>query len=414
MTRSNIPNSSDFSSFSSNSDFSDSNFSLDSNGLNGPIGIISAQTPIFTGMASKSLRGFQGKSPSALLTAWRRFTDPFFKSVDHMKVVKNQAMWCMFQVSDSHAEIHQSLRNGRHSWKKVVPCGSVHQCPICSGIARRKKAILIQKLINEHLKHGGGVALLTVTAPFYRDDSLDFAVDGLLNSIKGFWSSRARKDICQRLGMIGSIRNLEITWGRENGWHPHSHFLLFVDDEFDCSDLEYAFYPVWKTYVEKRIGRTPSPKHGVNVVRGETAAEYLVKSGLEDKPDLAREITHAHTKSAKGERLTQWGILSKAADDEINRDFWLRLLSDYVIATHGRHTVSRFDSLMKFYGIDKKEQDAIVEHEFETVLKARVPYELYRKIYAKYLLEDALAIFDAGGDLENLIEFVESHSCTSE
>lgn len=413
MTKPFSPNSSDFSSISPVSINSGDVFSSVSNDLGACSVTERAETPIFTGVDARLLSVSKESPLWAILKTLRRHIPDINISRNHMVQVKNKPKWCMFHVAGLYAEIHQRVSTGKHKWSQVVRCKSVHQCPICSVIERRKKAVLIQHLINQHLKCGGGVAMLTVTAPFYQDDSLEFAIDGLLSSVKGFWDSRARRNATQRLGMIGSIRNLEITWGRENGWHPHSHFLLFIDDEFDCADLEYEFYPIWKNYVEKRLGRTPSKKHGVNVVRGETAAEYLSKAGFDSAPDLPKEITHAHCKLAKGDRFTPFGLLEQVELDALNRNSWIRLWMDYVCATHGRHTISRFDSLLKFYGVSKQDQEEIISRNTETVLKARVPEPLYRKIYANDLLGPVLGIFDAGGDLEDVYTLLGESSLVS-
>src|SRR5205085_2664419 len=39
--------------------------------------------------------------------------------------------------------------------------------------------------------------------------------------------TRRARELAVRAGIVGAIRSLEVTHGEINGWHPHTHELLF-------------------------------------------------------------------------------------------------------------------------------------------------------------------------------------------
>ena len=51
------------------------------------------------------------------------------------------------------------------------------------------------------------------------------------------WLIKTVKKIFKEMGYIGQIRGYEVTHGRKgtnNGWHPHFHFLQFVQVKGGC------------------------------------------------------------------------------------------------------------------------------------------------------------------------------------
>ena len=53
------------------------------------------------------------------------------------------------------------------------------------------------------------------------------------------------------------MRVLQIKWSRENGWHPHYHFLLLwgADVELDESSVARLLQEKWMSSIERRSGR---------------------------------------------------------------------------------------------------------------------------------------------------------------
>jgi len=328
------------------------------------------------------------------------------------KSVKNRAKYCMRYLVGDSAEIREQIKNdlptGLHRWGAVQVCGDIHQCSFCTGIKRARRAAVIQSLINRHLKANGSVLLLTLTVPHTSADSLTDTIGGLSASVDSFWQARGTKSLLSNHGFIGSVRNLEITYGDENGWHPHTHILLFLEDEVSNAVLESELYPVWRRFVEKRMGRIPSKEHGLDVIQGESAADYIAKAGISASKDLAKEVTHAHTKLAKGARLTPFGILARL-EEPVDRDKWFGLWCEYCVATQGRHAIGRFETLKKFFGLEPDDEERIASAGAVSVLKTLVAKPVYDQLYSRGLLGDALSIFNGGGNLADLFQLLKGN-----
>src|SRR5690606_25388944 len=99
---------------------------------------------------------------------------------------------------------------------------------------------------------------------------------------------RAAKNVRDFLGLKGTVRALEVTYGA-NGFHPHFHVLLFLDKSWTNHGVQEAFTPLWQNAC--RLARLPIPSlaHGCRVDDGSYAAKYASKWGLES------EMTKGHS-----------------------------------------------------------------------------------------------------------------------
>jgi len=367
--------------------------------------------PINTGMAPQivTLPSNAAKTPLyAGLTALRRYTPSLMEWGG--RSVKNRAKWCLCTVLGSFAEIREIVTDGKasgsHKFGQLRPCKSVHTCMNCSRWIRSQRAALLQAGINRHLLAGGSVVMLTVTVRHSRSDSLLSSLDGLASAFNGFWKSRAVREICAESGLIAQVKNVEVTFGDANGWHPHNHILMFVRDGVVPADLSDALFPHWRNYVEKRMGRKVSREHGLNVIGGESAADYILKSGIAPEKDLALEITHSHRKLAKGGRFTPFGILAELGSGD--RSF-LPLWCEYAVAIHGRPLITGLDRLLKFYDISDDEQSLIIDalSVDESILKDLIDSDLWSQIYKANLLDDVIALYNSGkGDLQKIVDLL--------
>ena len=307
--------------------------------------------------------------------------------------MKNRTRSCMKFVAGGYASIRESKRNGegtgRHFWSSLMTCKSVHLCPICSIRRRSFKAAEVQHCINGWLRDGGAVSLVTLTFPHRREDSLIDLTDRMLEANRSFIGHRTVREIWDCIGFFEAIRNIEFTWGTDNGFHPHTHQLWFTESEIDPDELKGSLFPQWEAACIRRGLRAPDYEHGMDIRCGESAAEYLAKTGIGPDKDLAKEITHSHCKLARGERLTPMGITARLGDDPL----YMRLWCEYAVATHRRHVISRFPKLKNRYGTpDLNEDDLNV-----SILKTLVSPEDYSLIYSKDLLWEALKVFNDGG-----------------
>ena len=102
---------------------------------------------------------------------------------------------------------------------------------VCGAKVVERRRGEIQQAMAQHRACGGEVHLLTLTAPHTRFDVLEELQAKLGKALNGFLADKTVKKIFKEMGYIGQIRGYEVTHGRKglnNGWHPHFHFLQFV------------------------------------------------------------------------------------------------------------------------------------------------------------------------------------------
>ena len=133
----------------------------------------------------------------------------------------------------------------------------------------------------QHRACGGEVHLLTLTAPHTRFDVLEELQAKLGKALNGFLADKTVKKTFKEMGYIGQIRGYEVTHGRKgtnNGWHPHFHFLQFVQVKGDAAQLmdwKTRLYLRWDAYCQKAGLGSPSFQHGIDLRDGSFADRYI-------------------------------------------------------------------------------------------------------------------------------------------
>ncbi|OZJ72214.1 hypothetical protein CEO93_28265, partial [Klebsiella pneumoniae] len=102
---------------------------------------------------------------------------------------------------------------------------------------------------------------------------------------------RPRAESMPFLGYIGRIANLEVTFGKQNGPHPHEHHLWFFRRELPARAINLLrdrLFDAWATACKAvglpaplktvKVGKTV--KHlGLDIRKALSAQEYLTKFG---------------------------------------------------------------------------------------------------------------------------------------
>lgn len=182
-------------------------------------------------------------------------------------------------------------------------CGSVWWCPLCaSKIAERRRSELV-KAVSVARASGLQVLMMTCTVPHGIGDDVNEINTKMLSAWRKMIDSRAGKNMKKLLGIEGTIRAFEVTYG-QNGFHPHFHILIFAQPDFTVQSFQNGFYPLWLNACIKAGLPAPSERHGLRVDDGSKAERYVAKWGLED------EMTKSHLKTSRGEKgQTPWDFL---------------------------------------------------------------------------------------------------------
>ncbi|MDP3425701.1 MAG: hypothetical protein Q8S32_18315 [Burkholderiaceae bacterium] len=198
-------------------------------------------------------------------------------------------------------EIKISTESARAFFSGFQACGSVWICAVCAPKVTERRKVEVAQAVELAKAQGLKVMLLTGTAPHGLGDDVRVVLAALKKGWKNTSCGRKAQALRQEIGLVGSIRVLETTYG-ENGFHPHFHALLILDTKMTPAQVEEAWWPLWRDGCIKAGLGEPSRKHGLKVEDGSRAAEYLTKWGME------HELTKGHLKKGKTS-LTPWDLM---------------------------------------------------------------------------------------------------------
>jgi hypothetical protein len=235
----------------------------------------------------------------------------------------------------------------------VVTCGSGWLCPVCCmkiAEARRKELSAGLVCLVKDLK--GRAHLLTFTAP--HSDQVELA--GFLvrfdKARARFRNSRTYKRVSEDISRIGTASSAEVTYG-VNGWHPHLHDILFSRASLTDAQINDLKSEWCKQLLRAGLGERSKLNdmlaHALDVRGGEDAADYITKYGREETWGITSELTRQHTKEARGEHVTPFGLLALAVEGRAapgGRDPRL-LFREFAAATFGKRLLTFSPGLRK-------------------------------------------------------------------
>jgi hypothetical protein len=248
----------------------------------------------------------------------------------------------------------QKTSNGTR-WSGVSVCGSVWACPVCSMRIMMERQQQVMAAMSKHRSRGGSVMMSTITFSHHKFDSLKGTIERFSKALSRMKASRKYKNLKKTIGFKGSIRALEITHG-SNGWHPHTHDLIFIDSSLSPSEIlafQESLFDLWLQFCKKYNLGLPTKEHGVKVDfrQDDNCADaigaYITKWG--------NEITSSHTKVSKGSSRSPWQILETLSVWNYSD---AKLWREYVEAMHGRAMLHWSKGLKDDLGVnDLSDQD---------------------------------------------------------
>ncbi len=220
--------------------------------------------------------------------------------------------------------------DGQTAWfKGLEVCGSVWVCPVCAARLSERRREELQATINSAVRQGGGVLLLTLTFPHGISDSLSQTLPAFASAIRRFKSGKAWQQLKRHYGLLGSAKALEVTHG-QNGWHPHSHELLFTKRPLNKARrkmLENALYVLWRGATSACGLPEPTRAHGVDLQGATRAAQYVGKWGF------SSELLRTQAKDGKQKGRNPWALLRDYALGDKRAG---RLFQEYAAVFKGR------------------------------------------------------------------------------
>lgn len=253
-------------------------------------------------------------------------------------------------------------------------CYSVWNCPICSmTITEGRRTELKQGLAN-WIDTGGHAYLVTFTNSHHRGDNLADLLPSQKKAFVRFWSKRKVKEMLKRLGYNGRIVATEVTWGEQNGWHPHYHMIFFFDHQVDPNGLQSFLALEWQDACIKAGLKAPDLIHGVDVRNGTYAAKYVSKWGLEE------EVTKGHLKKGLNGSLTPFDLLRGASTN----NHYKTLFKEFADVFKGKQQLVWSKGLKELLGIKQVTDEELIEETEKTSIEVRELGDMIWGLVLKY------------------------------
>ena len=143
------------------------------------------------------------------------------------------------------------LKNNKGHSKRLLRCGYVHLCPICSAIQDKKIIKKVRPLVNLLQQHDGDVHLITFTLRHNRSHSLEELTEVLNKSVKEIKTSYPFKKYYSSKDRLFSLSKYEVSWSEDYGFHPHCHLQIGTTNQTPLKLIESEFKTKWIEIVTK-------------------------------------------------------------------------------------------------------------------------------------------------------------------
>ena len=255
---------------------------------------------------------------------------------------------------------------GRESWhyKGLATCGSVWVCPLCASKIQERRRGEVAQAVLYGVAIGRAPVMASFTFPHRVDQPLAMLLRLQSEAIKKLRESRGYVATMHRVGNAGRIRALEVTHGL-NGWHPHTHELLFVDPKMPPAWLREVLADLWLKACTKvglfRPGYDDEAaflRYSVDVRAGdEGVADYLAKLDDQSKWTTAHELTKSSSKQGKRTGQHPFALALNASTSA--------LFVEYVQAMKGQRQLVWSRGLKAAVGIEERSDEEVAAEETE-------------------------------------------------
>ena len=298
------------------------------------------------------------------------------QSVARRILPKERVSKCLRQlVNKSEVEVWKHRKTEKAFYNGLVVCGSVWTCPVCAAKISERRRLELKQAFDKQKDNGGYVALLTLTIRHKKTDRLKDTLKKFSDALNKFRSGKRYQKLRERMNMIGSIRDFEITYSEKNGFHPHIHLALFYLNAVDLREIEKEMYELYSKACEK-FGLSTLRGIGLDLQSGDQANDYLAKYGTWS---LEQEMSKSHIKKGKMGSYTPFDFLRATLHDD--DDKWLKLFKEYAEALKGKTQLFWSPGLKKHFAIGEKSDEQLAqEKQEEADLLGAIKYDTWKFI----------------------------------
>lgn len=321
----------------------------------------------------------------AMKTAPDRFPGDVYRTID--------CTW----VRIAELSMVRPMDRASYHYKGLATCGNVWVCPICSAkIQERRRQEVEQAIAWAAVQERTGY-VVSFTFPHRLDQPLKELLKMQRDALHHMRKSKGYRALMERCKDAGRIRSLEVTHG-QNGWHPHTHELLFLDPEVPAAWLREELAALWLKSCRKvglfrddRDNEADFLRYSVDVRAGdEGTADYLAKMDDQTKWGLSHEVTKSSSK--QGRRFGSHPF--KLASDPATHGLFL----EYVQAMKGSRQLIWSRGLKAAVGVVEKSDEEIAREEVAKVAdQIPVSAEAWEVVLANDARWELLHAAETGG-----------------
>jgi hypothetical protein len=305
---------------------------------------------------------------------------------------------CTWVAYETPSMVRPRDRPSYH-YKGLATCGSLWVCPLCASKIQERRRQEVAQAIAWAEGQGKGLVMASFTFPHRVDQPLSLLLKLQTQAITYMRGRRQYIDLMQRAGSAGRIRALEVTHG-QNGWHPHTHELLFLNPDVPAAGLQWELSKIWLKacqkvglFVDGRDDESSFLSHSVDVRAGDSGvSDYLAKVDDQSKWGLDNELTKSSSKQGRRSGSHPFALAMKSSTSAT--------FLEYVDAMKGQRQLVWSRGLKSVVGIEEKTDEEIAQEETSKVADT---IELTRQNWRTVICNDAraellLAAQDGGRD----------------
>lgn len=251
-------------------------------------------------------------------------------------------------------EIRRNTESKSVYFAGLETCGNAWACPVCAPRIQYYRGEEIKKAVEKAYSEGLRVYMLTWTHPHRAGQKLKELNRAHNRARRYFKSGRWFQDWRDNHGYFGGVTASEVTWAQVNGWHWHSHELIFVKNKID----EHILKSRWINCLKKAGFDITDDNwadvyvHGLDVSVAHSS-DYLTKMGLRGW-GVDKELQGGGGKAGRDadgiRHYSPFELLEKGYEKE-----WI----EYVEATRGLCQIQWTRGLKEWAQVEEKSDEQI-------------------------------------------------------
>jgi hypothetical protein len=233
-------------------------------------------------------------------------------------------------------------------FKGLATCGSVWACAVCASKIQERRRGEVEQAMTWAESNELVAIMVTLTFPHQSFHQLRELLAKQAEALGRFRRSRTYARAVKRIGFAGLIRSLEVTHG-DNGWHPHTHELWFVQPDQMCGLFDELLH-AWE-HACRASGLLPHDKteafrlHALDIRADVTSGEYLAKQDDSRRWGMSDEISKATSKAGRKAGVHPHHFLVRRAQGDEGRYL------EYVDGMKGRRQLFWSHGLKAIVGV---------------------------------------------------------------